>query len=109
MKKIFLLLLIFSLNSFASDFITPKQAAYHKGRTQTVCAKAVQVVTKNGVTYVNFEKKYPNQTFYLFITQKENYIDLKKVAGKKICSHGKIELYKNIPMHKNPKSIMIMK
>lgn len=100
--------MIFSLNCFASDFITAKQAVNYKNKTKTVCAKVVQVVSKNGITYVNFDKKYPNQTFYLFITQKENYIDLKKVKGKKICSHGKIELFKNIPMHKDPKSIMIM-
>lgn len=108
MKKLFFLLMIFSLNCFASDFITAKQAVNYKNKTKTVCAKVVQVVSKNGITYVNFDKKYPNQTFYLFITQKENYIDLKKVKGKKICSHGKIELFKNIPMHKDPKSIMIM-
>ncbi|MBQ2381681.1 MAG: hypothetical protein II291_03825 [Succinivibrio sp.] len=108
MKKLFFLLMIFSLNCFASDFITAKQAVNYKNKTKTVCAKVVQVVKHNTITYVNFDKKYPNQSFYLYISEPDGYIDLTLTNGKKVCSHGKIELYKNKPMQKNPKSIMIM-
>ena len=107
MKKLFLILIILSSYAFASDFISAKQSKSYLGKNKTVCAKVVQVVTKNGNTFVNFEHKYPNQTFYLYITEPENYINLNNVKGKKICSHGKIELFKNKPMQKNPKSIMI--
>jgi hypothetical protein len=105
MKKISSLsaLVLASILAFASTLM-PSEAAKHIGENATVCGVVAGVHTatssKGSPTFVNLDKKYPNQVFTILIWES----DLSKFSpapsswdGKRVCATGRIELYRNVP------------
>lgn len=100
MKKIILIAFLFFAVSIAysQTTITTKEAKDHIGETLTVSGKVFDVFTSNkGRTLINFDDKYPNQTFTVVING-ENNIDFSAVkAGSVLTVNGLIESYKDKP------------
>lgn len=105
MKKIYsvLILICISIGSF-SQKITIDSLAFYNGKKITVCAMFTGFHQTNGehkVTYLNFDKPYPNQTFTVVIFEADiakfntNLADYYK--NKKVCITGKVSTYKGKP------------
>lgn len=95
--------LLFGIAAVAST-LTPSEAVKHVGENATVCGVVVGVHTakssKGSPTFVNLDKKYPNQVFTILIWES----DLSKFSpapsswdGKQVCATGTLTLYRNIP------------
>jgi hypothetical protein len=85
---------------FAAE-IAPSEAAKHMGETGTVCGKVAGTRhLENSITFLNFEKPYPETPFTAIIRNddrakfgkpEETYLN------KNICVTGKIEEYNKKP------------
>jgi DNA/RNA endonuclease YhcR with UshA esterase domain len=87
-----------------ADPISPVEAAKHAGETATVCglvagAKyAAQI--RGGLTFIDFEKPYPDATFtaVIFAADRAKFGTPEKgLAGKRVCVTGKIEIFRGKP------------
>ena len=100
MKKIILItfLLFCVAAAYSQTAITSKEAKDHIGETLTISGKVNDVFTSNkGRTLINFDDKYPNQTFTVVINSESN-IDFSLVkAGSILTVSGLIESYKDKP------------
>ena|SRR5258706_8206592 len=100
MKKLILTaLLLFAVTvAYSQATITSKEAKDHIGETLTVTGKVNDVYTSNkGRTLINFDDKYPNQTFTVVINGESN-IDFSAIkAGSVLTVNGLIESYKDKP------------
>ncbi len=107
---VFLALALFSAHVFAnnSQFVDTTQAQNYRGSVITVCDFAYQVVEKTQFSYVNFDREFPNHSFTLFITEKNNYPNLKQYEKRNICAKGRIGIYKGKAEITNPKNIVIV-
>src|SRR6185312_12900188 len=103
MKKVCcLILLLFSVTVLASTLNT-SEAAKHIGENATVCGVVAGVHTATGSrgspTFVNLDKRYPNQVFTILIWGS----DLGKFTlppatwdGKHVCVTGTITSYRGV-------------
>jgi len=103
MNRILALVLLATVPLIASDPISSAQAKDHIGETVTVCGKVADsryVETGSHVTFLNFDKPFPNHTFTAFIpaenrskfgTPEKDYRD------KDVCITGKIQAYRGKP------------
>jgi DNA/RNA endonuclease YhcR with UshA esterase domain len=100
MRRLFLVtvLLLIASGVFSQTVITTKEAKDHVGETLTVSGKVFDVFTSNkGRTLINFDDKYPNQTFTVVINS-ENNIDFSSIkTGSILTVSGLIESYKDKP------------
>jgi len=100
MKKITLIIfmLIAVTSLYSQTAITSKEAKDHIGETLTVTGKVNDVFTSNkGRTLINFDDKYPNQSFTVVINGESN-IDFSAIkAGSVLTVNGLIESYKDKP------------
>jgi|SRR5580700_7863018 DNA/RNA endonuclease YhcR with UshA esterase domain len=88
---------------FAADTIPSAQAKDHIGETATVCGRVTDaryLETGSHVTFLNFDRPFPNHTFTGFIpgesrakfgTPEKDYL------GKDVCITGKIQDYRGKP------------
>jgi micrococcal nuclease len=86
-----------------ADTISSAQAKDHIGEAATVCgmvADARYLETGSHVTFLNFDKPYPEQTFTAFLPA-ENRSKFgtpeKEYKGREICVTGKIQEYRGNP------------
>jgi micrococcal nuclease len=92
--------LILSSACFAAD-IPASEAAKHIGETGTVCGKVAGTrYLENSITFLNFEKPYP-ETPFTAIIRYENRARFGKpeetYLEKDVCVTGKIEEYNKKP------------
>ena len=104
MKNLTLFLfLTFTTVSFAQEEVTLENIASFEGKTVMLCETITgtyQTKTESKVTYLNFGKSFPNNSFTVVIFKKdlENFsYDPMTLKGKKICVTGKVGIYKGKP------------
>jgi micrococcal nuclease len=98
MKLLYALMLCSA--SFAAD-IPASEAAKHMGETGTVCGKVASARhLDNSLTFLNFEKPYPDTPFTAII-RPENREKFGKpeetYLNRDVCVTGKIEEYNKKP------------
>jgi DNA/RNA endonuclease YhcR with UshA esterase domain len=100
MKQIFFIAIILFISAgiYSQTVLTSKEAKDHIGETVSVMGKVADVYTsKNGRTLINFDDKYPNQTFTVVIPE-DSKIDISNIkAGVTLTVSGLIESYKDKP------------
>jgi DNA/RNA endonuclease YhcR with UshA esterase domain len=102
LMKIHLALLFAARLLSAADTIQSAEAKDHIGETTTVCGKVsdARYMDSSHVTFLNFDKPYPNHTFTSFIPS-ENRAKFstpeKEYLGKDVCVTGKIQDYRGKP------------
>lgn len=115
MRRVFAYLLLATAPLVAADQIPSNQAKDHLGENATVCGKVADsryVDTGSHVTFLNFDKPFPNHTFTAFIpaanrakfgTPEKDYRD------KDVCVTGKIQDYRGKPeiIVSDPKQIKL--
>ena len=97
--------------------INTVQAKYNIGTKSTVCGTVVSTKysEKSGATFLNLDKKFPNQIFSVTIWKDNranfSYIPEVELSNRKVCITGKIEDNKGIPAMNisNEKSIIIIR
>jgi micrococcal nuclease len=103
MKMILTMALLSAAPLLEVDTIPAAQAKDHIGETGTVCGRVADAryqETGSHVTFLNFDKAYPNHTFTAFIpAQNRGKFDApeKKLKDKDVCVTGKIEEYRGKP------------
>lgn len=79
------------------------QARLHEGKTITVCGTVVatKYSKKSGATFLNLDKKFPNQLFSISIWQNNrsnfDYAPDKALLGKQVCVTGEVSMYQGKP------------
>ncbi len=79
------------------------QARLYEGDVITVCGKVVatKLSQKSGATFLNLDKKFPNQIFSVSIWKDNrnnfSYPPEVYLLGKKICVTGKVSMYQGKP------------
>ena len=86
----------------SKNAILASDSINYVGETKIVCGTLAQFVnTKNTgkKSYMNFDAKYPNQTFTAVIDDIDlnNFLDITGMIGNRICLQGQIVLYKSKP------------
>ena len=97
--------------------INTVQAKYNIGTKSTVCGTVVSTKysEKSGATFLNLDKKFPNQIFSVSIWKDNrpnfSYMPEIELNNRKVCITGKIENNKGIPAMNisNEKSIIIIR
>jgi len=97
--------------------INSVQAQYNIGTKSTVCGTVVSTKysEKSGATFLNLDKKFPNQIFSVAIWKDNrpnfSYMPEIELNNRKVCITGKIENNKGIPAMNisNEKSIIIIR
>lgn len=84
-KKLLLPLIVFSLSAHAGT-ITANQAKQFKNESITVCGEAVEITSLSGDTFINIDKKHPNQDFYFYYYGSD--FPISKFLSKKVCGTG---------------------
>ncbi len=92
------------------------QARLYVGETITVCGTVVatKYSQKSGATFLNLDKKFPNQIFSASIWKSNrtnfSYAPEEELLGKKVCLTGKISMYQGKPTMEllNEKKVLIL-
>jgi endonuclease G len=90
---------------YDADHIPAPQALYFINKECNVCGKVVGTRynknTETGITYLNFDKPYPDSPFTVVIFGKDrinfSYEPEVYLKNKVICVRGKVQLYKGKP------------
>ena len=79
--------------------ITSKDAKAHEGDSLRVVGTVADVYEGPTVIYLNFDRKFPKNTFSctIFSGSLDRFGDLKSLAGKKVEVTGKITSFRNKP------------
>ncbi|MDA9563598.1 DNA/RNA non-specific endonuclease [Flavobacteriales bacterium] len=96
--------------------INTLQAQYNTGSKACVCGTVVatKYSEKSGATFLNLDKKFPNQIFSVTIWKDAranfSYLPENELKGKKVCISGKLENKKGTPTMNitNEKAIVVM-
>ena len=94
-----------ALKNFGKNKLNTVQAKDHIDQYATVCGKVVSIKYvengKSNPTYINLDKKFPDQSFTVVIYGDArsgfSYNPEERLNGKTICVKGKIGSYKDIP------------
>ena len=103
MKSVLASVLLAAVPLIAANPISSAQAKDHVGETATVCGKVVDsryLETGSHVTFLNFDKPYPNHTFTAFIPAANRgrfRMPEKEFRDKDVCVNGKIQDYRGKP------------
>jgi len=92
------------------------QARLYVGETITVCGTVVatKFSRKSGATFLNLDKKFPNQIFSASIWKSNrtnfSYAPEDELLGKKVCLTGKISSYQGNPTMElvNEKKVVVL-
>ncbi len=102
-KPLWLILLLSAGRFLCAADIPAAQASSHAGETATVCGNVAGIHTAAGSkgkpTFINFDKRYPNQDFTVLIwnDDRPGFGNLEKYEGRQVCVHGVITLYRGKP------------
>lgn len=79
--------------------ITPKEARGYLGKELTVEGYVADVFRNDKVAYLNFDKKYPNNTFsgVIFASNFEEFDDIYSYKNKTVKLKGTVSEYKGKP------------
>jgi DNA/RNA endonuclease YhcR with UshA esterase domain len=84
--------------------VTATEAKDHIGEQSTVCGKVVSTrfaeSSRGSPTFLNFDKRYPDQIFTLVIwgSDRSKFGDPETAyRGKRVCVTGKISVFKGVP------------
>ena len=84
--------------------LTATEAKDHIGEQSTVCGKVVSTrfaeSSRGSPTFLNFDKRYPDQIFTLVIwgSDRSKFGDPETAyRGKRVCVTGKISVFKGVP------------
>jgi len=103
---------------FEKGQISASQAKYYVGEQATVCGTIVSTKFnqngKSNPTYINLDKKFPDQEFTIVIFGKNrinfSYEPEKYLYNRKVCVTGKVEEYRGVPQmiieHENAISVL---
>ncbi len=86
-----------------NGFFNTIQSRLHVGEKITVCGTVVatKLSSKSGATFLNLDRKFPNQVFSATIWKKNrtnfSYKPEEVLLGKKVCITGVITLYQGTP------------
>ncbi|MBV6478888.1 MAG: hypothetical protein HGGPFJEG_01645 [Ignavibacteria bacterium] len=85
--------------AFSSESISPAEAKNHIGDSITVHGYVADVYVSEKVAYLNFDNKFPKNTFTCTIFKKyfTSFGDLTGFKNKNVLVTGKISIYKNKP------------
>jgi len=103
MKVLLVLAVLISLPHLSiADSIPSAQAKDHVGETATVCGMVADARYQTGshVTFLNFDKPYPNHTFTGFIPGESRGkfgTPEKEYLNQEACVTGKIQDYRGKP------------
>ena len=115
-KMFFLLILLFSMKSFAQDTITTTRVKEFVGKEVWVKGKVAAVkdaTTENRVVYINVDKAFPDNVFTVVLNVKyaqRMKLNLATAKGKSILVKGTITIDKAggpVPQIFNPTQIQI--
>ena len=81
-----------STGSLAMENLSAEDSIQHLGEIATVCGKVAQVATFSGETFINLERKHPNQVFYFYFPDVST--DTSRLQSKFVCGSGLIERHK---------------
>ncbi len=79
--------------------ITTSEVSKYLNQTVTVKGYIAEVIMRPKVNYLNFDKKYPDNTFtaVIFPDDMHKFEDLMKYQNKNVKVTGRISLYKDKP------------
>jgi micrococcal nuclease len=103
MKTIAAVAILCTLPLLGADSIPSAQAKDHVGETGTVCGRVVDaryLEEGSHVTFLNFDRPFPNHTFTAFIpADSRSKFDApeKSLKDKDVCVTGKIQDYHGKP------------
>ena len=103
MKTVAFTVLLVAARLVAADTIPSSEAKNHVGETATVCghvADSRYQESGSHVTFLNFDKTYPNHTFTGFIpgdSRARFTAPEKEYLDKDVCVTGKIQDYRGKP------------
>ena len=108
MKRILYMLVVtaFAMKSFGADTNTPAplkigtaDADKYYDQTMSVTGKVAQVTIRPTVTFLNFDKPFPNSPFSVVIFHGKSsfYGDANALKGKAVEIKGKIKNYQDKP------------
>ena len=103
MKSVLASVLLAAAPLIAANPISSAEAKDHVGETATGCGKVVDSLyleTGSHVTFLNFDKPYPNHTFTAFIpaANRGKFETPEKVyRDKDVCVTGRIQDYRGKP------------
>jgi DNA/RNA endonuclease YhcR with UshA esterase domain len=91
-------ILFIAAGAGAQTAITSQDTKDHVGETVTVSGKVFDVfTTKTGKTLINFDNKYPNQTFTVVVNE-DSKVDISAIkAGSVLTISGLIKTFKDKP------------
>lgn len=95
-----------SISTFAAS-IRSQEAILYVGTVQTVCGDVAEVALHRNDTFINLDRSYPNQSFYIYLP---NYKwEVKSIFKKKVCVTGQVRNHngKAQIIISNPKQIKI--
>ncbi len=112
-----LMLSLVSLSSHAEPKIESFKAPFYVGETVMACGKVTQVSQGKKATYLNLNKRYPNQDLAVLIWDSnipkfnQRFGKLDKLKNSRVCARGEITEYKDALQIKvsNPQFLRLMK
>jgi very-short-patch-repair endonuclease len=86
-------------NVSVNDYLSTTEANRHVGEKTTLCGRIVQIREADKVTYLNFDKAYPNSTVTAVIWNEnaKNFSGVNQKVNRTVCIEGEISNYKGKP------------
>ena len=82
-----------------NDHLSTTEASRHVGEKTTLCGRIVQIRETDKVTYLNFDKAYPNSTVTAVIWNEyaKNFSGVNQKINRTVCIEGEISSYRGKP------------
>lgn len=82
-----------------NDYLSTTEASRHVGEKTTLCGRIVQIRETDKVTYLNFDKAYPNSTVTAVIWNEyaKNFSGVNQKINRTVCIEGEISSYRGKP------------
>ncbi|MFJ7884685.1 hypothetical protein ACIQYF_14500 [Pseudomonas sp. NPDC096917] len=82
-----------------NDYLSTTEASRHVGEKTTLCGRIVQIRETDKVTYLNFDKPYPNSTVTAIVWNEhaKNFSGVNQKTNSTVCIEGQISSYKGKP------------
>ena len=86
-------------NVSVNDYLSTTEANRHVGEKTTLCGRIVQIRETDKVTYLNFDKAYPNSTVTAVIWNEnaKKFSGINQKVNRTVCIEGEISNYKGKP------------
>ena len=82
-----------------NDHLSTTEASRYVGEKTTLCGRIVQIRETDKVTYLNFDKPYPNSTVTAVVWNEyaKNFSGVNQKINSTVCIEGQISSYKGKP------------